>query len=75
MPKKTEPVNPVKFLIDEAGRSNEWVACAAGISVTSTRNYYAGGTISRHIKPVLLRLMRREENRLAAQIIKEASKP
>lgn len=71
--KKTLPVNPVKFLIDEAGRSELWVASAANCSLTSVTNWYADKPISRYYRPVLVRLMKREESRLAARVITDVT--
>ena len=69
---KIQPINPVKFLRDEAGRSDAWIALAVNCSPRSITSWYSGATISRYFRPILMRLMKREEARMAAQIIKDA---
>ena len=68
---KTKTRNPVIFLLTEAGRSPAWIANASGASYRSVENWMSK-PISRYYRPVLERLAKREETRLAAQIIREA---
>jgi len=70
---KTQKRNPVKFLRDEAGRSNAWIMTAlGGCSEMSITNWYAGKPISRVYRAALDRLVKREETKLAERIIKDA---
>jgi len=72
--KKIDAVNPVKFLKDEAGRSDGWIMNCTGCSARSVVNWYNGEKIARYYRPILMRLMAREETRLAANIIEGAKK-
>lgn len=59
--------NPVRFLRDEAGRSNAWIMNKIYCSEQSITNWYAGKPIARHFRPILVKLAKAEAKRIAEQ--------